>query len=369
MALAATDAIAPAMEHTKQQLLRPFRFSQWWRLALVGLLAGEGGSSFNFNTSVPSRLNTPQPHTSDQTTLLAQIGGFWELVRQHAVLIAVLIVAIFFLGILFTYIASVMRFVLFDSIVNRKCQIRRGWRFRKREGLRLFLWQLGFGVVILVSLAFVIGLPALAAWRMGWFKEPGEHLVPLILGGIFLFFALAALVIVAAVITVMTKDFVVPQMAFEPIGTTEGWRRLLRQVAREKGGYAAYIGMKIVLTIAAAIMTAIAAILAVLIVLIPVAAVAAACFFGGRAMGLTWNFFTIGIAVVFGCAGVLSLLFFFLLIAVPTYVFFPAYSIYFFAGRFPPLAAAIWPSPPPMPPPSAPPPSAPPLPPQPAPIS
>jgi len=35
------DSVTPAIEHTKEQLFRPFRFGQWTRLALVGLFAGE----------------------------------------------------------------------------------------------------------------------------------------------------------------------------------------------------------------------------------------------------------------------------------------------------------------------------------------
>ena len=34
------------------------------------------------------------------------------------------------------------------------------------------------------------------------------------------------------------------------------------------------------------------------------------------------------------------------LISVPAIVFFPAYSMYFFAGRYPRLAAALYPAPP-----------------------
>ena len=44
MPLSAVDAISPAFEHARQQLVRPFRASQWAKLGLVGLLAGEMGS-------------------------------------------------------------------------------------------------------------------------------------------------------------------------------------------------------------------------------------------------------------------------------------------------------------------------------------
>ena len=41
MPISAIDAISPAFQHTKQQLLHPFRAAQWAKLALVGFLAGE----------------------------------------------------------------------------------------------------------------------------------------------------------------------------------------------------------------------------------------------------------------------------------------------------------------------------------------
>ena len=43
MPLSAVDAVSPATQHAKQQLLQPFRWGQWSRLALVGFLAGVGG--------------------------------------------------------------------------------------------------------------------------------------------------------------------------------------------------------------------------------------------------------------------------------------------------------------------------------------
>ncbi len=46
----AENSISFAFQHTKQQLFQPFRFGQWTKLAVVGLLAGELGSG-GFNGS------------------------------------------------------------------------------------------------------------------------------------------------------------------------------------------------------------------------------------------------------------------------------------------------------------------------------
>jgi hypothetical protein len=66
----------------------------------------------------------------------------------------------------------------------------------------------------------------------------------------------------------------------------------------------------------------------------------------GKAAGLGWTVGTITLAVVAG-SGLLAVFFFLTsLISVPAIVFFPAYSIYFFAARYPALSAVLYPAPP-----------------------
>jgi hypothetical protein len=86
--------------------------------------------------------------------------------------------------------------------------------------------------------------------------------------------------------------------------------------------------------------------------LIPIGGLSAVAVIGGMAAGLTWNLYTITLAVVAGTIAIFTLLYVVSLISVPAVVFFPAYSIYFFASRYPALDALLHPAPPPaMPPP------------------
>ena len=57
---------------------------------------------------------------------------------------------------------------------------------------------------------------------------------------------------------------------------------------------------------------------------------------------------TIALAVVIGCVLLACFLYLVALISVPAIVFFPAYSIYFFAARYPQLSAVMYPSAPPQ---------------------
>jgi len=358
--ISAVDTITLAFQHTKRQLAQPFLFGQWTRLAVVGLLAGEAGSSgsFNFPTSFPHQ-------TGSSRHLLAT--GFGSIdPAVYAGLIAILIVASLTFGLIMMYVSSVMRFILFDSVLAKRCHIREGWSRRQGQAWSYFLWQLGFMLATLAGMVILLGIPAGIAYSMGWFTHPREHVLALVLVGIVVLFLVLIFFVAAAVIHVLTKDFVVPQMALDGIGAVEGWRRLWPMIQSEMSGYAAYVGMKIVLAIGAGIIIGIVSLILGLIVAIPTVGLAIVAVITGKTAGLTWNAFTITLAVVVGCVLLAVFLYLMALIAVPAIVFFPAYGIYFFAARYRALSLVLY-APPPPPPPAAPgDPPAPPLVPQPA---
>ena len=361
MPLSAVDAIAPAVEHTRRQLLQPFRFGQWVRLALVGLLAGELNSGGGCNVPSVPNFNPPR-HPGTEHFLATGLSGTNPML--YAGLIAAAIVGGFVLMIVFMYISSVMRFILFDSVIAKECRIREGWAARQQPAWRYFLWKLGYLLATFVVLIVMIGIPAGIAFALGWFNSPRQHLTGLILTGVVVFFAFATVMLAMTVVYVLTKDFVVPQMAVEGLGVIEGWRRLWAMMNAEKGGYAGYVGMKIVLAMGAAIILGIVGFILALIILIPAVGLVVATVIAGKAAGVGWTVYTVTLAVVAGCVLVAVFLFISSLISVPAIVFFPAYSIYFFAARYPALSAALYPAPPPIvphiPPAAAPPPYQPP---------
>ena len=338
MPISAIDAISPAFQHTRQQLFQTFRAGQWAKLALVGFLAGELTSG-GCNLQMPGR-------TSGTQRFLAP-----ALPNMDPKLLAGLIVFLIVFGVvfffLFLYLGSVMRFILFDAVIDKNCQIRRGWSRRHEPGLHYFLWQLLFYFVGPLGMALLIGIPALFALALGWFNQPKQHMVALILGGMVLFLLFFAFLIAWLLVHVLTKDFVVPQMALENISAFEGWRRLLPQLRAEKGSYAGYIAMKIVMALGVAVIVGIIAVIVILLLLIPVGGLGAIAVLGGKAAGLQWNLYTITFAVVAGIILLALILYVIALISVPAIVFFPAYSIYFLASRYAALDALLHPAPPP----------------------
>lgn len=344
MPISAVDSITLAIEHTKQQLFRPFRIGQWTRLAFVGLLAGELGANGCNRSNFPT-----QPHPP---VLAPHFPGFAAMAPALIAAAISAIVAALAVGLILMYVSSVMRFILFDSVVARQCHIRWDWNRRLVPGWRYFTWKLLYIVLSLAAAALVIGIPVAFAFSVGWLREPKEHLIPLIFGGAFLFCAFFVFLIATAVIFVLTKDFVVPQMALENLDVMEGWRRLWLMMKVEKGAYIAYIVMKIVLAIAVGILMGIATLILGLIFVIPSLGIGILAVITGKTAGLTWNAHTIALAVVVGCVLLAVFLYLVALIYVPAIVFFPAYSIHFFAGRYPRLQAMLYaPTPSPVSPP------------------
>jgi hypothetical protein len=335
--ISAVDAISPAFHHTRQQLFQPFRVWQWARLALVGLMAGEVSSGGGCNS-----FQVPQMHGGGQRFAAGQ-----GLPTANPMLYAGMIALLVILGVIFwfllMYAMSVMRFVLFDSVLTKECHIRASWNRRQRPGLRYFGWMLLMFLCMTAGLVILVGIPAGIAFSLGWLKNPSQHMVPLILAGLVLFFLLAAFLIAFLVIMVLTKDFVVPQMALEDIGVIEGWRRLWAGIKAEKGGYAAYIGMKVLMALGAAMVLGIASFIVILLIAIPLGALGVIAVITGKTAGFTWNAYTITTAVLAG-AFCLAIIFYVLaLISVPAIVFFPAYAIHFFASRYRPLDAVLHP--------------------------
>jgi len=339
--ISAVDTITLAFQHTKRQLLGPFRFGQWTRLAVVGLLAGEMGSS---GCNVPSgNFNFPQQSGSSRHFLEQSFPKIDPAILGG--LIATLVITGLVFIVVMMYVSSVMRFVLFDSVLTKECRIRQGWSGRQGPGWKYFLWQLGYMLVTIAGMVVLVGIPAAFAFALGWFNEPREHVLGLVLVGIVLFFVLAILSIAAAVVHVLTKDFVVPQMALEGIGAVEGWRRLWPMMQAEKGGYAVYVLMKIVLAIGAGIVIGIASLILALVVAVPTVGLGIVVALTGKTEGLTWNAYTITVAIVVGCVLFAAFFYVISLLSVPVIVFFPAYAIYFFAARYGALGQALYPPP------------------------
>jgi hypothetical protein len=348
--VSAVDCVQPALQHTRGQLFTRARFGQWLRLALVGILAAEvhvGGCGLGTFGK-----HFPRVHPQSGNEFLPSSAlpfGMPRLNPSHisehiAPFIGLIVVGVFVLIVLsfvFLYISSVFRFILFDSVLRRRCSIGEGWLQWRRAGGRFFLWQIVFQISASLFLAVLVGAPLALALATGWATDLREHVGRMIVGvilvgGLFLVFVLTAIVV-----QVLARDFLVPIMALEDLDFADAWHRLLKMMGQETGQYAVYLLLKLVLSLAAGILFGIIAVVPALLVVVPgLVAVLA-----GKAAGLGWSVTTISLAIIFGTLLLLLLIYLVALVCVPATVFFPAYAIYFLAARYPALDAVLNPAP------------------------
>jgi hypothetical protein len=347
--LSSVDCIAPAFAQTKHQLFSPFRLKRWSRLALVCLLTGEfaggggGGPSGNFHF--------PVTKTKGGKNLLAIPNIHWDKILPWLPWILAGVVLVFLFIILWIYVASVYRFVLLDSVLYDRCELKGSWTRWEPCGRSYFYWCLALFFVSAVATSLIIGVPLLIFWRAGLFHHPGDHLAAVILGGVAVLFLLVVFVVVGGVIGLFAKDFCIPIMAMENVGVLDAWRRLLPMLAAEKLAFTGYVLMKIVLAMGNAIIVGIAALLTIIILLIPLGIGGLILFFGGKAIGLTLNVATISILVVMGGVILAGFIYLIALINTPSMVFFQSYVLHFIGSRYTAVGAVLFPPPPEIPPP------------------
>ncbi len=340
MAKSAVDVISPAFEHARKQLTQPFRWAQWWRLAVLGLATGEmsatgGCGSWNrFG-------GAPKPDASHSPV---DIGKILHGV-DPALIVTLLLIALgaaLVLMVVWIYVASISRFVLFETVLRKYCDsISAGWRRADEPGMSFFWWQLGFAIVkiVVAGILFIpLLIPVLAVMRSHRHPGPEMLLAFLPMIAVFTMFSLVTLLI-----TVLTKDFVVPLMAIDGMGVLAGWKRLLSMMAAEKASYAGYIAIKVLLTIVAAIVFTILSVIAAMFVLFPAAILGAIVWIALKGAGSGPSAFTITLAILVATAVIAILLCVIAMVSVPVAVFFPAYAIYFFAERYPALYSRLYP--------------------------
>ena len=176
MAKSAVDVISSAFEHTKQQLTQPFRFGQWTRLAVLALATGELSSGGGCSNSWGRLGSLAKPNHSqnfvDPTDLLRGIN---PALIGSLVLLAV--VSGLILMLIWIYVSSISRFILFESVLRKHCDsFGAGWNRWHSRGMSYFWWQLGLAILglgVMAVLLVPLLVPLLAAMRAHQQPGPG----------------------------------------------------------------------------------------------------------------------------------------------------------------------------------------------------
>ena len=304
MALHAIDDISDAFSATKGFLL-PFEFRRWLKLAVVALFLGGGVSLPTVQFNSPGTVEGP-PGTDVPA-----------LAPDAVTIVAAIAVAAIAIGLVYSLVGAIMEFVFVESLRTGAVSIRRHWRRRWRQGLRLFGFRIAVGLPALAAVAGWIGLLAVPSFLD---TEPVVPFGTLFVVGIPLVFLVGLLY---ALVASLTTVFVVPIMIKTDGGVLAGWRRLWGSIKTNPKQYLAYLGIAFVLTIAIGILISIVVGVAALVFLLPLVIL-------GIVVYLTVSLSsTVGVAVLGVAAGLffVAIVGLWLLVQVPVLTYLRYYAL------------------------------------------
>lgn len=202
-----------------RDLLWPFNKGVWLRLALIALFVGWGGGGFPQTTWSSDNDFPGEIFTGFQTSGISDYFG---------IILAVLL-AMVAIGLVYMLIGSILQFVFVDCITMKHVSISQYFRPRAEKGARLFLFQIGISVILILALiAALIPLLFISGGIDG-----GYALIPMTLLLLLLIPILLIIAVTAGVIQLITIDFVVPIMIRKDCGVIEGWKSIYAIIRRQ----------------------------------------------------------------------------------------------------------------------------------------
>src|SRR5258708_18764358 len=194
----AIDAAPPAVERVKAMLFHPVRIKTWIKIGFIGWLAGglASGGSFNYRSSSGS---LPGGHDIDELWRKVHDAIHSIHIGEFIWLIVVLATIGLVIAIIFVYLFSRFRFILFDSVISGDADIGRGWRRYRDQAHRFFGFWLLYTLVVWALFAAIIGIPLWHAYKAGVFHRDASlgtifAVVGSVLLGVFLAILVTAIV-------------------------------------------------------------------------------------------------------------------------------------------------------------------------------
>jgi hypothetical protein len=327
-------------------LFNPFRLRTWLKMGFIGWLGGgliTASSGYNFRPPVfPAGVPHDQlpPEAADIARAIRSIH-----LADYIHIIVIAIAAIAVLALIFQYLFCRFRFILFDSVVTGNPAVGRGWRTYASQANRYFGFWLVFRLVSWAAVFLIIGLPLLRAYKSGVFS--GDNSLPALIAFIGSI-ALGAIIlgIVLAIVSTLAKDFVMPVLALDDLSLGDAFSAVWRVVASEPGAWAIYMILKVLCAVGSAIALAVGLVIAMLpaivVIGIPVGLVFVLGALAFKTLGVAVGIAICLVGALLAAAGFLCV---FMVLIAPITVFFASYAFYFFGGRYPKLAALLWPQP------------------------
>jgi len=302
----AVDSLDDAFDKTKNLLFKPFKLSLWVKLAIVVIITGSSLVSSNFNLREGGELNFD--------------------IAQYVLIIVALLILFIIILVVIEFLSSVFNFVFIESVLEKKVEIRNGFKRNIRRGFSLFLFKL-------TVLAIFIGIIVLGVLAALLIVDRNISAISMLIIMITGFLTFLGIVLIFLLINLLTTDFVLPIMYLKNRGIVSGWIYLKDLIKSNLSQFIVYILIKFFLGIVASIVILIISLIVYLPVIFLI--IVMVVFFGVYANINTLDIlstvstpliiliFIVGIIVFFGLTYLITF------ITLPIPVFFRYYSIVF----------------------------------------
>jgi len=250
MSYVGVDSVDDALKRLKDVLL-PFDFLTWTRLAVIMIFVGgsglSGSTNFPFSSfsgfedsgtdlgatsssEFQSSVNSAQ--LGDSITGLSTAAPTEPGVAEFAVLGGILVG----LAVLFGYLNSLAKFVLLRGLDERTVRIRSNVGRHYFDALKYTVFNFGVGVL-------VFGL--IGAWVGSFFVNP--------VAGVLLTLLLLPILIVVAIFSGVVNDFALLEMINSEKGLIQSIKHALSETTDEWDEFGIYLIMRLVITTLAGI--------------------------------------------------------------------------------------------------------------------
>ena len=279
------NGLQPAWENMVRVLFRPFSLVKWLSLGFISFIAYGIGSNGGGGFNIPGNWSEGR-QPSWPTSPWPWVAQYWPfLLLGFLVLVAI--------GLLISWIASVLHFVYVDDLVRNSGAIAEPFARLRPQGTSFFLWRLAFGILFSLLLLIVVGAPVIMAFV---FHADGLKVLAIVWAvmiGIPLF-------ILGLVIDLFVRDFVTTTMYARQVRVMEAWRIAWPLLKENAGQVAIYIAILIAVAIVMGVFSLFLVLVCLLVFGIPFGIIAAVVVLIGKAMGLTWSLPVIIVAASFG---------------------------------------------------------------------
>ncbi len=249
-----TRSIGLAWRWMVRVLFRPFQLRKWLVIGfaswLANLASGGGGGGGGLNPSTFASGKSGRSPAQEFGRLQRQATDALQWVRGHLDVVVILVVfgvlLLVVLGLLLLWLSSRAKLVFLDCVARNRAAIRAPWQELAELGNSLFVWRLGFSVVVGVVMMVVGGLAVLLL-----FLVRGNR-ASLIWTGVGIA-AVVMLLVVCLVVTVVFLDaFVIPLMYRYNLRTSAAWSYFLKLFRLHPGAFILYLFASVLLGVGVA---------------------------------------------------------------------------------------------------------------------